>query len=94
MSLLLFTSLLAIAPTPVGRPAAAFAGPVLADYELADQRGGFLRPGMAGRRVMVDTNAMSTLQLQAEVNRATFDNWFASEGAVLIVNNQLAAIAR
>ena len=71
-----------------------FASPPLPDMVLAEQRGGFIRPGMAARRVIVDANAMSTFQLQAEVNRATFDNWFANEGTVLIVNNQLSALAR
>ncbi len=94
MSTLLFASLLSMTPAIVDRPVAAFTAPVLADRELAAQRGGFIRPGMAARRVLVDANAMSTLQLQAETNRATFDNWFSNEGVVLIVNNQLAAAGR
>ena len=94
MSTLLIAAFLSVAPATSDRPAAAFAGPALADHELARQRGGFIGPGMAARRVLTDANAMSTLQLQAEVNRMTFDNWFATEGAVLIVNNQLAAIDR
>ncbi|MDP1027661.1 hypothetical protein Q5H91_10585 [Sphingomonas sp. KR1UV-12] len=93
MSTLLIAAMLSVAPATTDR-ALAFAAPALADHELARERGGFIRPGMASRRVMTDANAMSTLQLQADVNRMTFDNWFANEGAVLIVNNQLASLGR
>lgn len=83
-------SLLLAASTPATPVApSAFVAPVLNNDQLDEQRGGFW-PRRGGGQAIVDANAVSTFQLQSETNRMTFDNWFANEGTVLIVNNLLA----
>lgn len=70
---------------------AAFAAPVLTSGQLNDLRGGYGLHRLGSRQSIIDANIVSTFQLQAETNRITFDNWFANEGSVLIINNILVA---
>jgi hypothetical protein len=85
LSLVLFTA----TPTTRFEPA-AFNAPVLSASELQNERGMYMPRRLGSSQSAVDANAVSTFQIQAETNRLTFDNWFANEGTILIINNIIA----